>query len=114
MRSAAAERQDEAGVSRSCTANRYRVWLIRYENWRPRSWRAAPPRGLALQPAEEQPMTAEEADAFVRSFNTAMLSRPKRIWAVPVEVRLCYEGDLEAGAVVTREMFQRAPLVAGR
>ena len=59
-------------------------------------------------------MTAEQADAFVRSFNSKMLSTPKRIWAVAIKIRLAYEGDLEAGQVVTREMVQRAPLVAGR
>ena len=114
MRSAAVETRDEVHGPCGINTHRYRVWLIRYDDWRPRSWRAAPPRGLALGPADEQPMTAEQADAFVRSFNSKMLSAPKQIWAVAIKIRLAYEGDLEAGQVVTREMVQRAPLVAGR
>ena len=113
MRSAAGTRDNVCG-SHDRVVQRYRVWLIRYDDWQPRSWRAAPTRGWALRPAEDQPMTAEQADAFVRSFNSAMLSKSQQIWAVAVKVNVRFEGDLEAGQVVTREMFQRAPLVAAR
>ena len=93
--------------------DRYRVWLIAYEDWRPRSWRSRPPRGVALEPAEEQLFTADEAAVFVESFNRTILKAPKNVWAVAIRVRVRCDGDLQPGQPLTRELLERTALQAG-
>jgi len=72
----------------------FEVWLIGYRDWSPRDWRELPPVGVLLTRAEEMPMDAAAAVDYVRTFNRAMLRRPKNVWAVPVPV-----GAVRPGAV---------------
>lgn len=78
----------------------YRVWLIGYDDWVPRRWNDRPPRSVAIEPAEQGWLPADEAAVFLHSFNSAMLRHPKRIWAIPVRVAFRFEGDLDAGQIV--------------
>lgn len=92
------------------TQQRFRVWLIGYDGGTPQRWDAVPPEAVALEPAEEGALSAEEAAVFVHSFNEAMLSHPKRVWAVPVPVVVRYEGDLRRGQIVDDESIDFAAL----
>ena len=75
----------------------FRIWIARYENWRPVCWTDVPPSAVAVELAEERCLSANEAAQFLQGFNQAMLADRRSIWAVAVPVRLRYEGDLRAG-----------------
>jgi len=77
--------------------HKYRVWLLGYGEWQPRSWFAVPPTAVALRPAHAHALSRRQAVVYVEAFNRRMLARPKHIWAVAVPVTVHYEGDLRAG-----------------
>jgi hypothetical protein len=79
----------------------FRVWITRYEKWRPSAWDELPPRATAVEPADASAMSAREAIRFLEGFNRTMLTRLLPIWAVAVPVTILYEGDLRIGAIVT-------------
>jgi hypothetical protein len=81
----------------------FRVWIARYEKWRPVSWDELPPRATAVEPADTAAMSAREAIRFLEGFNRTMLARLLPIWAIAVPVTIHYEGDLHIGAIVTRK-----------
>lgn len=81
-------------------AARFRVWIARYDNWFPADSRAMPPRAVALEPAEEEPMSVEEAEVYVRAFNREALARSCQLWAVALRVAVRYEGDPQPGQVL--------------
>ena len=81
----------------------FRVWITRYEKWRPISWDQLPPRATAVEPADATAMPAREAIRFLEGFNRTMLARLLPIWAITVPVTIHYEGDLHIGAIVTRK-----------
>lgn len=87
-------------VAAGCQQQKYRVWLVGFGDWQPERWSDVPPESVALEAAEESWLSIEEAAVFVRSFNSAMLTHPKRVWAIPVPVVVRYEGDLTAGQTV--------------
>lgn len=81
----------------------FRVWITRYERWRPVSWDDLPPRATAVEPADTAAMSAREAIRFLEGFNRTMLARLLPVWAIAVPVTIHYEGDLHIGAIVTRK-----------
>ncbi len=85
---------------------RYRVWLTGYNRWRPAAWHDLPPTAVALEPAEQGAMTAEQAAAYIAAFNRRMMKREKHVWAVPVRVEVQYAGDLQRGQVVSAEQLE--------
>jgi hypothetical protein len=76
---------------------RYRVWIVRYQGWRPNNWCDAPAGAIALEPAERGTMTVGQARRYVEAFNRAAQSGPQRIWAVALPVAIRYEGDPKPG-----------------
>jgi len=89
---------------------KYRVWLIGFQDWQPERWSDTPLESVALEPAEDAWFTVEEAAVFVRSFNEAMLTHPKQIWAIPVPVAVRYDGDLAAGQAIDGDTIDLTPL----
>jgi hypothetical protein len=81
----------------------FRVWITRYEKWRPVAWDEIPPRATAVEPADASSMSARDAIRFLEGFNRTMLARLLPIWAIAVPVTIHYEGDLHKGAIVTRK-----------
>lgn len=80
----------------------FRIWVVRYEQWRPGAWDELPPRAVAVEAAESAPLSANEAARFIEGFNGTMLLRRCQLWAVAVPVSIRYEGDLRAGQTVRR------------
>jgi len=78
----------------------FRVWIVTCENWQPQSPTDVPRRAVALEPAEEAIMSAEEAEAYRVGFNQLALDDEDDRWAIAVPVRARYEGDLTPGEVV--------------
>lgn len=87
----------------------YRVWLTGYVDWEPTSWSDVPPRSVAIRPAEPGCMTSEQAAVYIQSFNQAMLSKPKNVWAVGVCVAVQYQGDLTPGQTVAARYVANLP-----
>jgi len=80
----------------------FRIWVVRYEQWRPGAWDELPPRAVAVEAAEAAPLSAGEASRFIEGFNGTMLTRRCRLWAVAVPVTIRYESDLRTGQTVCR------------
>jgi hypothetical protein len=86
----------------------YRVWIVRYRGRPPRGPGETPARCRALEPAEEQAMSAREATQYTAAFNGALLAGrrekrgPRKLWAVAVPVKLRYDGDLHPGQGLTQ------------
>ena len=76
---------------------RYRVWIVRYEGYRPAAWCDVPSGATAVEPAERRPMTVRQARRYVEAFNRAVAGGPRKIWAVALPVRIRYLGDAEPG-----------------
>jgi len=75
----------------------YRVWIVRYEGWLPAGPRDVPHRAVALEPAEAELMSSEEAAQYAEAFNRAMLARHCKLWAVGMPVQPRYEGEPQPG-----------------
>jgi hypothetical protein len=83
----------------------FRIWVVRYERWRPGAWDELPPRAVAVEAAEAAPLSAGEAARFLEGFNGTMLARSAtadRLWAIAVPVTIRYEGDLHTGQTICR------------
>ena len=80
----------------------FRIWVVRYDAWRPAAWNELPPRAVAVEAAEAAPLSAGEAARFLEGFNGTMLTRRGRLWAVAVPVTLRYDGDLRTGQTISR------------
>ncbi len=91
----------------------FRLWIVRYERWRPKTWDELPPRATAVEPADAAAMSAREAVRFLEGFNRTMLGRAAgassdqsdaslRVWAVAIPVSIRYDGDLHVGAIIAR------------
>ena len=74
----------------------YRVWLLRGRS-SPRRLESAPRRFVAVEPAEDAPMSAGQASEYAAAYNAVALSIESGLWAVAVPVTIRYEGDLRAG-----------------
>ncbi|MCE9555201.1 MAG: hypothetical protein K8T91_17770 [Planctomycetes bacterium] len=79
---------------------RYRVWIVTCEGWLPQSPSDVPPHAIALEPAEEWLMSAEEAGAYLEGFNQTVLEEQTGHWAVAVPIQVRYEGNIQEGKVV--------------
>jgi hypothetical protein len=116
----------------SAALRQYRVWIVGYRGRPPRGLAEIPPRCWALEPAEDQAMSAREAADYTAAFNGAILAqrgrsrqgatqnvppkhrrkawprstapgpRRRRLWAVAVPVTLRYDGDLQPGQGLTQ------------
>jgi hypothetical protein len=84
----------------------FRIWVVRYEQWRPGAWDELPPRAIAVEAAEAAPLSAPEAARFIEGFNGTMLTRRCRLWAIAVPVTIRYEGDLRVGQTVYRSRVE--------
>jgi hypothetical protein len=75
----------------------YRVWVARYDAWRPQRWDEIPPRCWAVEAAEPGCMSHASAVQFIEGFNSAVLNADCRLWAVAVPVAVFYAGDAVPG-----------------
>ena len=76
---------------------RHRVWIVRYEGWRPGGLGDVQVGAVAIEPAERQTMTARQAQRYVEAFNRAVENSPQKIWAVALPVSIRYVGDPQPG-----------------
>ena len=81
-------------------SRRFRVWIVRYDDWQPEDLRGVPPRAMALEPAERGTMSARQAAMYTEAFNRAALAASRRLWAIALPVQLRYEGDPRPGEVL--------------
>jgi hypothetical protein len=81
---------------------RYRVWIVRYEGWRPEAWHDVPAGAIAVEPAERRAMTIRQARRYVEAFNRAVGSGPRKIWAVALPVAIHYVGDPQPGEAIVQ------------
>jgi hypothetical protein len=84
-------------IDSATSADRYRVWIVRFENWQPGDWCELPPHGQVVELAEADCLTSAQADSFRQGFNRAMLGQSAGLWAIAVPVVVRYEGDLQLG-----------------
>ncbi len=82
-------------------ARRFRVWVVSYDGWLPAGPRDMPHRAVALEPAEAEPMSAEEASEYAEAFNRAMLAEHRKLWAVGVPVEMRFEGEPQPGEMLS-------------
>ncbi len=75
----------------------FRVWITRYDQWRPKGYRDVPTAAFALEPAEEGVMSGRQAAVYVEAFNRVAFCRPIKLWAVAVPVTVRYEGEPRPG-----------------
>ena len=80
--------------------NRFRVWIARYEQWQPADYQQVPRAAVAVEPAEEGTMSAEEAGTYVEAFNRAALGSPEGLSAVALPVKVRYEGEPRPGQTI--------------
>ena len=79
---------------------RFRVWIVRYDDWQPEDLRCVPPCAVALEPAERGTMSARQAAAYAEAFNRAALTASRKLWAIVLPVELHYVGDPQPGQVL--------------
>jgi hypothetical protein len=91
---------EDRSASASAQVVMYRVWIARFENWRPTHWSETPPRAEAIEPALAGCLTWTEATQFVEGFNETSLAEGVGLWAVTAPVVVRYEGDLWPGAAI--------------
>ena len=80
--------------------DRFRVWIARCEHCQPGGYGKVPPAAVAVEPAEQDTMSADEAATYVEAFNRAALGRSGRLWAVALPVTVSYEGEPRPGEVI--------------
>ncbi len=78
----------------------FRVWIARYDDWRPGRWDDVPPQARAVEPAVPECLTIDAAAQVIEGFNSGMLCDTGKRWAVAVAVNLRYEGDPAPGEIV--------------
>ena len=87
----------------------YRVWIAKITHWEPKNWGDVPPEAIALEPAEEDAMSAAQAATYLRAFNQAVLRHDPRVWAIALPVALQYEGDPQPGQTVVPTAVRQGP-----
>ena len=80
--------------------DRFRVWIARCEHCQPGGYGEVPPAAVAVEPAEQNTMSADEAATYVEAFNQAALARSANLWAVALPVTIRYEGEPRPGEVI--------------
>jgi hypothetical protein len=91
--------------------DRFRVWIARYQRWRPGDYRDVPPTAVAVEPAEPGTMSGEEAATYVAAFNRSALGRSGNLWAVALPVKVWYQGEPRPGEIIE---VQRRRIRTGR
>jgi len=104
---------DACSSNHSATSAVYRVWIARFDDWRPTRWNEAPPRAEAIEPAIAGCLTRDEAAQFVAGFNEASLAEGAKLWAVVAPVALRYDGDFWPGAAIAPAAFPPDAAAAG-
>jgi hypothetical protein len=66
-------------------------------------WGDVPAAFVAVELAEEECFTAQDAAAYLEGFNGRMLQRSRGRWAVAVPVAVRYDGDVAPGQKVRLE-----------
>lgn len=89
-------------------AGQYRVWIVRYRNWTPRSCRDVPSHGVVLEPAEADMMPACQAARYVEAFNRAALAQDRKIWAVAIQLTVRYDGEPQSGQLLSEAAVEFA------
>ena len=84
----------------------FRLWIARYDHWRPERWNDAPPQATALELIEDSSFSEEEARLFLEGFNSQMLVDGRPLWAVAVPVVLRYDGDPQPGEPISGHVFE--------
>ena len=90
---------------------RYRVWIVRYQQWQPSGWHDVPPEAIAVEPAEPGTMTGRRSRRYVEAFNRAARDARQGIWAVALPVTVRYLGDPQPGAAIATRA-EKSPLLA--
>lgn len=90
-------------------SRRYRLWIARVGQERPRHWGAAPARATALHLVDDGLYSADEAALFLEGFNGCREPLDPSLWAVAVPVQVCYEGDARSGQVIRGDSFADSP-----
>jgi hypothetical protein len=94
--------------------DRFRVWIARYKHWQPADYRQVPPAAVAIEPAEQDTMSADEAATYVEAFNRAALERSVGLWAVALPVTVRYEGEPQPGETIEPRLAIPPPARTGR
>ncbi len=85
-------------------AMRFRVWITTCNgHCRGDTFVLQPETVVALEPAEEGPMSAEEATVYVEAFNRAATDRRRKFRAVAVPVTVIYQGEPRPGEALDRQ-----------
>lgn len=106
MTTAGSDQQPDApsGVERQ-REPLFRVWITDSRDWLPRRWNEVPPAAVALQPAEEGCLAADQARQFLEGFNRQMLTEARPLWAVALPVSVLYQGDAQPGQRIQGHQF---------
>ena len=88
---------------------RYRVWIASYGNRQSRDTPQVPPEATALEPAEEETMSASEAARYVEVFNRVALTARRTIRAVALPVVVRYHGDPRPGQTLPTGKVRSLP-----
>ena len=87
------------------SAQRYRIWIVKTQDWQASNWQDVPPLAIAISPADDAVFSAAEAEAFLDGFNSRMFELRRRLWAVAVPVEVRFEGDARAGQAIAGHRF---------
>ncbi|HVU85944.1 MAG TPA: hypothetical protein VHD36_01400 [Pirellulales bacterium] len=93
---------------RTATAERYRIWIAKFQDWQPRSWRDLPREAVAVELAESGCFSANDALAYIEGFNRVAIGRSDHRWAVAMPV-IAYEGDPAPGELIFPRKTAMAP-----
>ncbi|NQU26030.1 MAG: hypothetical protein HQ567_32490 [Candidatus Nealsonbacteria bacterium] len=77
--------------TRNAEITRFRVWIA-----------GGQPVTVALEPAEEGTMSAEQAEAYVEAFNRSAALGHRDVCAVAVPVTVEYRGEPRPGEEISR------------
>ena len=87
----------------------FRIWIVEYRDWQPRSTSDVPPKAIAIEPAAEGVLPSAEAAIYIAAFNQAMLAQNRSRWAVGVPVVQRFDGDLQPGEAICRDRLPAPP-----
>jgi len=90
----------------------FRVWIASYDRWPPQPDHDAGPTAVALEPAEENTMSAAEAAVYVEAFNREALRRGRNLRAVAVPVTVRYVGEPLPGTRLCDQIPHQEPVGA--
>ena len=89
--------------TKNAEAARFRVWIAGYAARQGGERADVPPAAVALEPAEEGTMSAEQAKAYVEAFNRSAAFEYRDVCAVAVPVTVEYRGEPRPGEEIRRD-----------